>query len=172
MDLISSFILLTIVIILVILCVTWPLSSRHHPEVEGNQIFSSLMAEHDRILNSLKELDFDNSLGKIPIETYTEQRANLLQKGVEILRKIDDLGSVLEAVPNNDAGPEDKVETFLTARRARQVAGPGSGDDEVESLVARRRRIHSGRSGKYCDNCGRPLSNTDRFCPACGHPVQ
>ena len=50
---------------------------------------SALKAERDRVINSLQELDFDFKLGKIPTEDYPEQRANLLQKGAEILRQLD-----------------------------------------------------------------------------------
>ena len=49
------------------------------------------MAERDRVINSLQELDFDFKLGKIPDEDYPAQRAELLQKGADILRKLDAL---------------------------------------------------------------------------------
>jgi hypothetical protein len=52
---------------------------------------SSLMAEYDRAVNTLQELDFDNSLGKIPAEDYPRQRAELLAKGADLLRKLDAL---------------------------------------------------------------------------------
>ena len=42
---------------------------------------SALKAERDRVINALQELDFDQKLGKIPVEDYPEQRAELLKKG-------------------------------------------------------------------------------------------
>jgi hypothetical protein len=172
MDLITSLILLGIVIVLIILYVTWPLSSRRRPEVEGNQELSALQAEHDRVLNSLKELDFDNSLGKIPSEAYPAQRASLLQLGAEILRKIDQFAPVLEAVPSIDTSQEDQIEAILSARRAKQVTGAVIEEDAVERLVAGRRKIRTVKAGIYCPQCGRHLSDSDRFCPDCGHPIQ
>ncbi|MGD0751163.1 MAG: zinc ribbon domain-containing protein [Anaerolineales bacterium] len=172
MDLINSLILLVIVIVLIVLFVARPLTSRWRPEVEGSQVLSTLLAEHDRVLNSLKELDFDNSLGKIPAEAYPVQRANLVQQGAELLRKIDQLTPVLEAVPSVASNHADQVEAILTARRARQATDAVNEEDEVENLVARRRKIRTSKPGMYCSQCGRPLSNSEHFCPNCGHPIK
>ncbi|HNO94456.1 MAG TPA: hypothetical protein PKJ84_09805, partial [Anaerolineales bacterium] len=58
---------------------------------------SALKAERDRVINSLQELDFDFKLGKIPAEDYPEQRAELLKKGSDILRKLDELEPILSS---------------------------------------------------------------------------
>src|SRR5512138_3680060 len=58
---------------------------------EEEHELSALMAERDRVINSLQELDFDYKLNKIPEEDYPTQRATLLQKGADILRQIDSL---------------------------------------------------------------------------------
>ena len=46
---------------------------------EEEHELSALLAERDRVVNSLQELDFDYKLGKIPEEDYPAQRASLLQ---------------------------------------------------------------------------------------------
>ena len=171
MDLIFSLILLVIVIILIVLFVTQPLTSRQRPEVEHSQVLSSLLAERDRVLNILKELDFDNSVGKIPVDSYPTQRAKLVQLGAEILRKIDQLAPVSDALPTVVARKEDPVEAILSARRASQPAGVVTNEDEVESLLASRRNFRTGKSGIFCSQCGKPLVPSDRFCSACGHPI-
>jgi hypothetical protein len=172
MDLISSLLLLLIVIVLILLFVTRPLTSRWRTEVEGNQVLSTLLAEHDRVLNSLKELDFDYSLGKIPAEAYPVQRAYLVQQGAELLREIDRLAPALEAVPSLASNRKDQVEAILFARRTRQATSAVTGEDEVENFVAKRRKIRTVKSGMFCSQCGRPLSNSEHFCPNCGHPIQ
>jgi rubrerythrin len=172
MDLIISLILLVIVIVLIVLYVTRPLTSQRQPVVEGSQVLSTLLAEHDRVLNSLKELDFDNSLGKIPAELYPAQRAILVQQGAELLRKIDQLAPVLEAVPSLASNREDQVEAILTARRTMQKKSGNVGLDKVEKIVARRRRIRLVKPSLYCTQCGRPLSNAEHYCPNCGQPIQ
>ena len=171
MDVIISLILLVIVLFLIVWFVTKPLTSRQRPVVEDSQVLSSLLAERDRVLNILKELDFDASLGKIPADAYPNQRASLVQQGAEILRKIDQLAAVPEPMPTVPAGNEDQVEAILSARRARQLAGAVKNEDEVESLVASRRKVREAKSGIFCSQCGKPLVPSDRFCPACGQPV-
>ena len=172
MDLIISLILFGILLVLVVLLVTEPLTGRWPPEVQGSQVLSSLLAERDRVLNILKELDFDASLGKIPAETYPNQRTSLVQQGAEILRKIDQLAPLPETVTATPAGKDDPVEAFLSARRAIRSAAADKDEDMVESLLASRRKDRLGKPGVFCPQCGGPLESSDRFCPACGHPVQ
>jgi len=184
MDLIGSLILLGIVIVLVVLFVTRPLTLRRRMRTEANPVLSSLLAERDRVLNSLKELDFDNSLGKIPAEAYPQQRLSLVQQGAEILRKLDQLTPAQAPVIGLPTGQEDPVEAILAARRHRLSAGaiqsevegePEDKDenkDEAESLIANRRKLRPVKSGNFCSHCGRALLTTDRFCPGCGQPVQ
>ena len=61
---------------------------------------SALKAERDRMINSLQELDFDHHLGKIPTEDYPTQRALLLQKGADVLRKLDELAPAFASDSN------------------------------------------------------------------------
>lgn len=181
MDLIGSLILLGIVIVLVVLFVTQPLMRRWRMRTEGNPVLSSLLAERDRVLNSLKELEFDNSLGKIPVETYPQQRLSLVQQGAEILRKLDQLTPPVQApVTSLPTRQEDPVEAILSARRLKLSSGASKNEaedepkdkDEAERLIASRRKIRPVTSGKFCSHCGRALLITDRFCPGCGQPVQ
>ncbi|MBI5841516.1 MAG: zinc ribbon domain-containing protein [Chloroflexi bacterium] len=141
---------------------------------------SSLMAERDRVINSLQELDFDFNLGKIPSEDYPAQRALLLQKGAEILKKLDELSLALtpsllrqaqdNASPAGRGGSEeDRIEKAVAARRADASAEtPQLTDDDIESMLAARRRAHKDKSAGFCPKCGKPIFVSDRFCPACG----
>jgi hypothetical protein len=171
MDLISSLILLVIVIVPIVLFVTWPLAHLRRLKVEDSQELSTLLAERDRDLNALKELDFDNSLGKIPADEYPLQRANLVQHGAEILRKIDQLAPVSSNVPVFPPQAGDQVEAILSVRRASRSVGSVTVEEEAEDLLARRRKIRAGKSGNFCARCGTPLIPSDRFCPGCGQPV-
>ena len=75
--------------------------------------FSALLAERDRLLNALQELDFDYTLGKIPGEDYPAQRAVLLQRYADALRKLD---AFQTEAPGADA--ESRLEAAIAARRA------------------------------------------------------
>ena len=52
---------------------------------------SAALAERDRILNTLYELDFDHDMGKIPEGDYQQQRTLLLEEGALTLKKLDEL---------------------------------------------------------------------------------
>ena len=89
MEIAALLLTLGVLIIVGLYLYTPLLERRAHRVTEEEHELSSLMAERDRVVNSLQELDFDFQLGKVPEEDYPTQRANLLQKGADILRKID-----------------------------------------------------------------------------------
>jgi len=113
---------------------------------------SALMAEYDRVLTALSELDFDNALGKIPAEDYPLRRAELTQRGATLLRQLDEHDSSYAARIDNTQ--------FATSE-----AAP---DDDLEAMIANRRRARQEKSGGFCPQCGGPTVQSDRFCPKCG----
>jgi len=147
-------ILLTLgVTILVGLYLYAPLLERRALRVtEEEHELSALMAERDRVVNSLQELDFDFKLGKIPEDDYPVQRASLLQRGADILRKIDTLHPAVTDTPS-------------PSRKSRKSEPT---NDELESLIIARRKSHKAKSAGFCPKCGKPVTASDRFCPSCG----
>jgi hypothetical protein len=153
-----------------------PISSAARAVSRSEHELSALLAERDRILQMLQELDFDYTLGKIPEEDYPNQRNLLLQRGVEVLGQLD---ALQPSLPTGLAA--DRLEKAIAARRAQQsqaAAAPrknGNGapvpDDELERLIASRRREHPEKAGGFCPKCGRPLQKSDQFCPKCGAKV-
>jgi hypothetical protein len=132
---------------------------------EEEHELSALMAERDRVINSLQELDFDFKLGKIPEEDYPTQRASLLQKGADILRKIDSLAPQTASAQDTEA----RLERAIAARRAdASNAKPEVSDDDLESMISSRRQKRPTKSAGFCPRCGKPVMVTDRFCPSCG----
>lgn len=140
---------------------------------EDHQV-SSLLAERDQILNALQELDFDFALGKIPEADYPGQRGALLQHGADILRRLDAL-----RLETNHDDAESRLEAVIAARRAdaasRRAAPNGAAgrvvhapDDDLEAVIASRRREHKEKAVGFCPQCGRPVQKSDRFCPKCG----
>jgi rubrerythrin len=131
--------------------------------------YSSLMAEYDRAVNTLQELDFDNSLGKVPAEDYPRQRAELLAKGAELLRKLDDLRP-----QESSSDAESRVEAAAASRRADSSAGKSVAvldDDDLESMISARRKTRKEKSAGFCPKCGKPVQVSDRFCPSCGKAI-
>ena len=91
----GSFFLLAALLILSVFFVIRPvidkgsLIKKTDMEIQADHEMSALLAERDRLLSSLKELDFDNVLGKIPEAEFSRQRSILVQEGVKILKQID-----------------------------------------------------------------------------------
>ena len=79
------------------------LQGRARRVTEEEHELSALLADRDRVINSLQELDFDYKLGKIPEEDYPAQRASLLQTGADILRKIDTIAPEPASTQDVDA---------------------------------------------------------------------
>ena len=132
-----------------------------------SQEVSALKAERDRVINALQELDFDFNLGKIPEGEYPDQRAALLQKGADILRRLDELAPAASSAVNAEA----RIEKATAAGRADASAKtslPADTDDDLEAMIAARRREHKSGSAGFCPKCGKPVFVSDKFCPSCG----
>ncbi len=180
MDIGSIFLILAL-LILVIVFVSRPLFDRNRQisaAGEEEHELSHLMAERDRILNALQELDFDHALGKIPDEDYPSQRAFLLQRGAQVLRSLDEMQA-----QESDQDIEARIEAAIAARRADTAArketepepvlamAGASADDELELMLSNRRRARQEKSAGFCPQCGGPVQKSDRFCPKCGNSL-
>lgn len=128
---------------------------------------SSLLAERDRLLTALQELEFDQALGKIPAEDYPVQRMELLQSGAEVLRKLDVIDPQASAV---EMTAEDRVEAAVAARRADAIKRPGvTGElDDLDLAINARRRDKQEKSAGFCPKCGNVVQKSDVFCSRCG----
>lgn len=174
---IGSILLILALLMLVGLFIARPLLERKAVGVsQEDHELSALLAERDRLINALQELDFDHSLGKIPDVDYPLQRDSLLQRGAAVLRQIDHYQPL-----SADSDVEARIEAAIAARRtdlARNARGDGAdrirqaasrnGDDEIEAKIAARRRVRQDKPAGFCPQCGRPIQKSDRFCPGCG----
>lgn len=165
MQLTAVFFTLAILVLVAIYLYAPFMERRARRVTEEEHELSALMAERDRVINSLQELDFDFKLGKIPEEDYPAQRSSLLQKGADLLRRIDSLAPQPASAQDADA----RIEKAIAARRAdAPVARPELSDDDVESMIAARRKARKEKSSGFCPKCGKPVMVSDRFCPSCG----
>ena len=154
------------VTILVGLYLYAPLLERQGRRVTAEEHeLSSLLAERDRVVNSLQELDLDFKLGKIPEGDYPAQRASLLQKGADILRGIDSFSQQSGSAQDT----ESRIEKAVAARRAdASVKQAELTDDDLESMIVSRRKNRKSTSAGFCPKCGKPVLTSDKFCPSCG----
>ncbi len=209
MELIGSMFLILALALVVGLFITRPFLSGERADggsqalseaQEREHLRSSLMAERDRVLTALQDLDFDYALGKVPAEDYPIQRGALMKTGADVLRRLDTLeieDGVAAGVPNaaRTSRVEDRIEAAIAARRAdashqadrerQPSAGParaaagsdghtnGSGarGDSLEELIATRKRQRQESSAGFCPRCGKPVQKSDKFCSRCGEKL-
>jgi hypothetical protein len=113
--------------------------------------FSSLLAQRDRILDALEELDMDQAMNKVDPEDYQERRAQLVSQGAEVLRQLDAMSPGEERVRRESA---ESIE----------------GSIEAEVIRLRKSRTKQTET-QYCPACGSEALLEDRFCTQCGEPL-
>jgi hypothetical protein len=162
MDL-SVIILLVLLMAFIALFVSRPFFVRERiPSIANNPQLSALLAERERTLIALQELDADQALGKIPLEDYSTQRADLLKRGGEILRQIDALVSV----------PEKSNSGKISGSEAPVQASIPLTEEVLEELIAMRRNKLKDKTSGFCPQCGKPVLFSDVFCSSCGYALK
>ena len=80
-----------------LIIILWPLLSQSQAKAKDPDLekLERLQAQHESILLTVRDLEFDKQTGKINPGDYAEQRERLMQSGVEILKQIDSLESQL-----------------------------------------------------------------------------
>ena len=161
--------LVPFLLIIVVLFVAWPFTKREPRPAGDNLDRYSLLTEQERILDAIQELDFDQSLGKLPTNEYPARRAELIQKGVAVLRQLDALSP---STPPGEISSNEKDGTG-----SRQEIGPAAkpallSDDDLEDLIAKRRSARKAKTAGFCPKCGKPALQSDLFCPSCGEALK
>lgn len=160
MDLAAILFLIALLLGVSLYLVTPLMTNRPRRLSEEPQEASSLLAERERLLNALQELDFDFQLGKIPDDDYPAQRAELLRKGADVLKQLD-------AIAASRPAPQPSVATPTGASDAKALS-----DDDIESMLAARRKERKTKSAGFCPHCGKPVTATDQFCSNCGKSLK
>ena len=173
MDIGSIFLILAVLIPIALFIIRPVIERNLGDPNQPAQDLSTLLAERDRVVANIQELDDDYRLGKIPADDYPPQRLAMVQNGAEILRKIDNV----QALPVTELAV-DRLEAAVVAQqnpgtnhgpsRKNGNAVPPVPDDELEQRIASRRRSMQGKAGGFCPKCGRPVQSADLFCPHCG----
>lgn len=147
----QSLMFLAGVLLLVAAFVGWPFLQTSARRVVDDRTRSSLLAERERLITVLRELDFDHSLGKIPEDDYPDQRADLIRQGAEVMKKLEEIPDRIPPTIIREPGEPNRVS-----------------DDDIEDLIAKRRSGRNEKAGGFCPKCGKATLAADRFCPNCG----
>ena len=109
-----------------------------------------LVEKRDSLLRQIRELEFDRSMDKINAEDYELLRGDLSEQTAQVLQSLE-TGETVETVVVPDF------------------------DVEAEVLVARARRKRAMQNlslsgATWTCECGRAMSQEDKFCASCGAP--
>lgn len=116
-------------------------------KTQASKTSQSLQADHQAVILSLRDLDFDYRAGKISEEDYPSLRAGLLDKAALTLKDLED---------SSDA----RLEKLIQARRMQRGSSEKAGG------------ISTHQENGVCINCHAPLNDGANFCMKCGTPVQ
>ena len=159
MDPVAIFMLI-MVILLAAIFVAQPFLEHQHIKSQSSPEVSSLLAEREKTLNALLELDFDNGLGKIPEEEYSAQRSRLIKTGSDILKRLVEI----EGTQHN---PTVLPDGSAVLHEDSQVI-----NGQLEDLISKRRAARRHKTAGFCPHCGKPIQQSDLFCPSCGVNLQ
>ncbi len=194
----ASFFLILAVLVWVVLIVSHPFlvgedTAAKETSGQVDHELSDLLARRDNILAALQELDLDFTLGKVPEETYQPQRSMLVKRGVEVLRRLDSFplnhewknppssittlngdSSYERTLPQKGPTPDSDMDVaFIDTKTARSIRPVVTlPDDDLEIMIAKRRRDRLEKSTGFCPMCGDPVKTSDRYCPRCGARIE
>jgi len=126
-----------------------------------------LEAQRESLYTQIKELDLDHATGKVNDEDYGRLRADLVAQAAAVLKQID--GVTPQPALAATAGADD-VEALIAARRkTRSAPAAKTADVDAEAAIAARRKTAAlVTSGLTCPQCGKPINADDAFCAKCG----
>lgn len=160
---------------MVALFVTRPLVKSRRRRLSLPTRREALSAQKAAVLTQIKNLDFDYDTGKLPDDTYQQQRFELMAEATAILKELDQMESG-EAGPQPAAGDvprpvsdrsqaEVEIEAAVAALRRNR---PKSSDSRSEEATPK--RADNGRA-RFCPQCGESTDLGDKFCAHCGHAL-
>ncbi len=88
----------------------------------GDPVASQWVAERERVLDALTELDSDWHMGKVPEDIYQEQRDMLLATGAKALEQLDRLTSKPSRQKKKEAKADD-LEAMIAAYKVKRKRG-------------------------------------------------
>jgi hypothetical protein len=158
---IGSIFLLSAILIIVVFIILRPFYSPQKENIIQSgtvtqHTYSSLLAEKERLLNAIQEMEFDHDAGKIPDDIFPEQRLTLMRETAVVLEEISRINPALLQQTNGS-----------TSASATQMPY-----DDLEEIIAKRRLTMNQKSTGFCPKCGHAVMASDRFCPKCGSTIR
>ena len=114
----------------------------------GMTMRDSLVAERERLLHAIEEIDLEYELKKISSEEHTRSRDILLSEAAIVIKELDNL-------PKSGSAKRKK-------------AAPVQDAGNLEKMIADRRKQLKGEMSLECPHCGESVKDGAQFCSHCG----
>jgi hypothetical protein len=114
----------------------------------GSTLRDSLVAERERLLLAIEELDLEFELKKISSDEHARNREFLLFEAAKVIKEIDNL-------PKKGAAKQKET-------------APVRDDNDLEKMIADRRKQLKGDKSMKCPHCGEAVDKGGQFCSHCG----
>ena len=138
--------------------VTYPILTHRHAwrRATGSRRRRLELTERkEQLYASIKELEFDHSLGKISPQDYEALRGELEVEAVAVLSDLDELEVVGDL--------EDRIEADIVSHRR-----PGPSAAMRAAPTRAPTPTDEPRAHAFCHGCGERRAPEFRFCPHCG----
>ena len=114
----GSIFLFLALLIIVALIVASPLIEGKSEQSLPTDRTSYWLAERERVLDALAELEADRQLGKVPDDVYPVQRRQLVAKGALALKEIEKVSKKRPKAEHRLIKGDDALEEMIAAYRA------------------------------------------------------
>lgn len=117
----------------------------------GSTRTDSLMAEKERLLLAIEDLDVEFELEKISSVEHNRNRDILLSEAAEVLKQLDKFQK--------------------TGSSKKKHSTPPKVDDDLERLINERRQQLISEKLLKCPKCGKAVDEGAQFCSHCGEAL-
>jgi len=108
----------------------------------------ALVADRERLLHSIEELDLEFELKKISSKEHSRNRDLLLSEAAKVLKELDNLPK--------------------SSTKKRKSAAPVQAGDDLENMITDRRKQLKSDISTKCPHCGEAVDKGAQFCSQCG----
>lgn len=158
-----------------VLAVAWPLLQERRGLSPAELIVDTLpetdplvelQEQRDAIYQAIRELRFDQQVGKVSEADYKAFDAQLRTQAARVLKQMDTL-QLAEADPTLDAALEAEISKLRHVQGdVRPVSSRPAQLPNAQPQPAM--AVGNGATANFCSQCGQRTRAGDRFCGACG----